>query len=104
MSTIQKIQEWYKSQCDGDWEHMYGVKIETLDNPGWHVIIDLTNTGWEAAPFPHLEHGIGKDAEPEGCDWIICNRIDNIFHGYGGPDKLEEILNHFLEWVTTPQI
>ena len=22
------LQEWYKNQCDGDWEHEYGIKIE----------------------------------------------------------------------------
>ena len=26
---------WYHSQCDGDWEHGNGVKIGTIDNPGW---------------------------------------------------------------------
>jgi hypothetical protein len=28
------LQGWYATQCDGDWEHEYGVSIETLDNPG----------------------------------------------------------------------
>ncbi|MFE2849501.1 Imm53 family immunity protein, partial [Streptomyces scopuliridis] len=29
------LQNWYTQQCDGDWEHEWGVKIATLDNPGW---------------------------------------------------------------------
>ncbi|WP_239135544.1 Imm53 family immunity protein, partial [Actinoplanes derwentensis] len=24
------LQGWYATQCDGDWEHEYGVSIETL--------------------------------------------------------------------------
>jgi len=35
-----QISEWYASKCDGDWEHMYGVRIETTDNPGWLAQID----------------------------------------------------------------
>jgi len=34
-NVMERIQDWYRRQCDGDWEHSYGVKIETLDNPGW---------------------------------------------------------------------
>ena len=32
MSLIRWLEEWYKSQCDGDWEHLFGVEIGTLDN------------------------------------------------------------------------
>ncbi len=35
------LQDWYRSRCDGTWEHSYGVKIDTLDNPGWLVTVDL---------------------------------------------------------------
>lgn len=33
-SLLYRLQQWYHSMCDGDWEHCYGVKIETSDNPG----------------------------------------------------------------------
>lgn len=35
---------WYVRECDDDWEHSYGVKIDTLDNPGWTIAIDLRET------------------------------------------------------------
>ena len=41
MDELQLLQEWYVAQCDGDWEHSYGVKIDTLDNPGWSLKVDL---------------------------------------------------------------
>lgn len=44
---LSLLQEWYKSQCDGSWEHNFGVKIETLDNPGWYLLIDLEDTSLE---------------------------------------------------------
>ena len=34
MNIISKLQDWYFSKCDEDWEHEFGVKIDTLDNPG----------------------------------------------------------------------
>lgn len=38
---IQWLQNWYSSNCDGDWEHDYGITIETIDNPGWNIKIDV---------------------------------------------------------------
>ena len=33
-NMLEWLMNWYESNCDGDWEHSYGVKIESLDNPG----------------------------------------------------------------------
>ena len=44
LSNIEWLQQWYQKNCDGEWEHLYGIEIETLDNPGWHVKIDLEET------------------------------------------------------------
>jgi hypothetical protein len=37
MSCIERIQKWYLEQCNGDWEHSYGIEITTMDNPGWYI-------------------------------------------------------------------
>ncbi len=34
MDTLNWIQSWYYENCDGDWEHSYGMRIDTVDNPG----------------------------------------------------------------------
>ena len=39
MDVLSMVNEWFKSQCNGDWEHDYGITIQTLDNPGWSVDI-----------------------------------------------------------------
>lgn len=36
------IELWFKSQCDHLWEHQNGLKLETTDNPGWLMMIDIT--------------------------------------------------------------
>ena len=98
MNTIKRLQKWYISQCNGDWEHSNGVHLETLDNPGWHVKIDLCDTVLENIDFSIVEYGVGENSEPENNDWLHCEIQNNIFHGYGGPDKLEEIFEKFLDW------
>ena len=98
MNTIQQLQNWYKAECNGDWEHQYGVKVETLDNPGWSVTIDLENTHLEDKPFEEVSYGTGKESDPDDNNWVLCKVVDKSFQGVGGPDKLEEIIHCFLEW------
>ncbi|MBN6041230.1 Imm53 family immunity protein [Amycolatopsis sp. 195334CR] len=28
------LERWFAGQCDDDWEHRYGITLETRDNPG----------------------------------------------------------------------
>jgi hypothetical protein len=93
MDTLQELQRWYQSQCDGDWEHCYGVKIDTLDNPGWSVTIELNETNLADRPFTELQR-----MEHE-TDWIVCRVREAKFEGNGGPFMLDEILRVFLEWA-----
>lgn len=44
MSAITRLQKWFAAQCNGDWEHLNGIKIETTDNPGWWVQVDISGT------------------------------------------------------------
>ncbi len=32
MSEIEWLEKWYKLNCNGQWEHLYGVQIETKYN------------------------------------------------------------------------
>ncbi|MET8161729.1 Imm53 family immunity protein [Sphaerisporangium sp. NPDC005289] len=48
------LQSWYASCCNDDWEHSYGVTIDTLDNPGWHLKIDLVDTPLAGTTLDHL--------------------------------------------------
>lgn len=100
MNVLQQLQNWYFSQCNGDWEHQYGVTVGTLDNPGWILTVDLEGTALSGRPFPESRHGIGVQSEPEGNDWIHCYVNDNKFEGRGGPQKLEEMIRVFLSWAT----
>ena len=52
LSLIEWLQNWYKEQCNGEWEHVRGVTIETLGAPGWLVTVDLAGTPLEGVAMP----------------------------------------------------
>lgn len=97
--TIKRLQDWYISNCDGDWEHSFGVKIDTLDNPGWSIQINLEGTPLEGVKFEEYAYGVGDAAEGSGDNWVCCRVTDGIFEAVGGPTKLDEMLLQFLTWA-----
>jgi len=95
MDMIDWLQKWYLSRCDEDWEHEYGVHIDTLDNPGWSVIIDLSNTEIEDLEIQYTL------TEKSDVDWIGYSILNKTFKGVGGPQKLNSIISLFKEiWET----
>lgn len=98
MSPLEELQKWYRSQCNGDWEHSWGVKIGTLDNPGWELSINLADTNLSDKKLIPYQYGIGKESEPGSEEWIICKVENFAFKAYGGPFKLEEMITIFLKW------
>ncbi|MCA6123259.1 hypothetical protein J6500_15340 [Bradyrhizobium sp. WSM 1704] len=44
MDVISSLCAWYARQCTNEWHEDRGVKIDTLDNPGWSLKIDLRGT------------------------------------------------------------
>ena len=93
MSALQELQTWYLSHCDGDWEHAHGIHIETLDNPGWEVRIDLRDTELANRPFTAF-----SNLDPD-VDWMECHVEEGQFLAHGGAPMLEPILRAFLDWA-----
>ena len=93
MNVFDWLVEWYKSCCDGNWEHSYGIKIGALDNPGWSVKINLNWTDLEEKSFKEIAIDNGDN------DWIFCKVEDKEFRGYGDPDKLNSLIEIFKNWA-----
>ena len=91
------LQNWYKSQCNGDWEHTYGIDLKTLDNPGWLIVIDLLETELENYNFDEVS--IKYSAH----DWINCLVKNGKFQGAGGCFNLLDILHIFRDWVESKE-
>jgi Immunity protein 53 len=90
-------------QCNGDWEHQYGVCIETLDNPGWIVKVDLEGTGLLERSFTAIDEGTGNDSRPEEPKWLACSVRDQQWQGAADESQLERLLTLFLDWAEVRQ-
>jgi hypothetical protein len=97
MTELHRLQAWYALQCDGDWEHEYGITIENIDNPGWTVTIPLAETELESAAFS----SVIDMASP--INWVNCRKTESDrgprWEGSGGPHMLAPILRLFLDWA-----
>lgn len=93
MNNIVWLEEWYKYNCDGWWEHSYGIEIETLDNPGWHVKIDISETDYADLKPKELSQYIANN------NWIKCSINNGVFNGFGDCMKLAMIIQTFKKWI-----
>lgn len=96
MDLLRRLQEWYKLHCDGDWEHSYGITIDTLDNPGWSIRVDLTDTLLENVDFQKIKHG---DPDGKNAFWMDCAKENSQFVACGSVDSLEKLISVFLDWA-----
>ena len=94
---IELLMRWYQSQCDGDWEHQHGVRMGTIDNPGWRLDVDLADT-----------HHAGRTMRPKLLeraedDWVFVEVADDVFRARGGPGNLSELIKEFATFVGKSQ-
>jgi hypothetical protein len=99
MNALARLEQWYTRQCDGEWEHHQGVKIESCDNPGWWVKIELKGTALQSLPFGRVAENVGAGGFQEGPRWLDCHVTDGVWDGAGDETKLEKILEVFLSWA-----
>ena len=99
MSILARLQVWYASQCDGNWEHSSGIVIQSCDNPGWWVKVGLLGTSLVGREFPEVADGVDSRRFPIGSRWLCCRIEDDTWHGAGDETKLEHILETFLAWA-----
>ncbi|MEU0544681.1 immunity 53 family protein [Nocardia sp. NPDC005978] len=93
--VLDWLQSWYAAQCDGDWEHGWGVRIETLDNPGWLVEINLEQTDLEDQKYPR------QQIDRSEHDWVHAWTAGQTFRLACGPRNLTEALALFRVWAST---
>jgi hypothetical protein len=93
LNNLERLQTWYHSNCNGDWEHSYGITVTTIDNPGWSVDIDLTETDLEDREFQPLRIERSQD------DWVFISKTSSKFQLRCGPHNLDECLKQFCDWA-----
>jgi hypothetical protein len=90
---LERLMGWFRSNCDGDWEHQHGIQIGTLDNPGWYLDVSIEDTPQAGSTIPR------KLVERTATDWVAVEVKDNMFRGHGGPDNLSELIDLFVAFV-----
>ena len=86
--------EWFARQCDGDWEHDLGIRIQTLDNPGWAVDILIEGTDLEGALVDWVK------SEESELRWLHWRSTGLMFEARCGPRDLERALATFEAFAT----
>ncbi len=94
LEPLAALQAWYASQCDGDWEQQHGIKIGTLDNPGWCLMVDLTGTILADRSF----NDVKVRGDDDG-DWCDCRVRGRVFEAFCGPGHLGDVISVFLAWA-----
>jgi elongation factor P hydroxylase len=92
--TLNWLQAWYAAQCNGEWEHSWGIKIDNIDNPGWIVTIDLRETELFEKAFEKL------NIKRSELDWIMCFVKEAKFEIRCGPKNLTDALEIFRKFAT----
>jgi hypothetical protein len=92
-APFEQLQDWYAAQCDGEWEHDYGVDIGTLDNPGWRIRIALAGTALAPRELERIHIARAET------DWVEAWLEDGGWHAACGPLNLAEALGLFLAWA-----
>ncbi|WP_193213787.1 immunity 53 family protein [Luteolibacter marinus] len=89
--------DWYEAQVDGAWEHRHGLKLESLDNPGWLLTVDLMHTDLNGQTMADLSEGCSPDGHPVAPNWIHCRIADGRFLGACDPRQLPRLLRVFID-------
>ena len=100
--SLMWLMRWYLAECNDDWEHSYGVKIDTLDNPGWTLKIDLRETSFHGRPFTKVERGEPAEDLEEWRSlgsWCVAEVREDQFEAACGPLDLALAIQIFRDWV-----
>ena len=93
MEILDWIQDWFKNNCDGNWEHGEVIQITTLDNPGWEVEIDISNTSIATMNLEWILNEKSKD------DWYGVKIMNQKFIAAGDAGKLKFLLGLFKDMI-----
>jgi hypothetical protein len=95
---LEWLENWYASQCDENWEHNHGIKIETTDNPGWSIEINLIDTNVNSSEIAWVL------IEPNEYEWLGYKVENGYFDAFAGVHKLNLLIKIFKLLVDNGEI
>ena len=97
-TELEWLNRWYLKQCDGVWEHAFGITLETLDNPGWRLKVDLQGTDLKKKDFKTISKNLDEIETQH--DWWVCKVENSVFDASSSGSHLFTILSAFRRWAT----
>jgi hypothetical protein len=92
-TSVERLLKWYAARCDGEWEHTTRVSIGTIDNPGWSLFVDLSDSYSTLPSFTRV------NVERSAVDWYQCWLQGSKFEAACGPQNLEDVVSTFCNWI-----
>ena len=102
--NLQTLVDWHQRHCDGSWEHRCGIRLETLDNPGWLLTVDLAGTELESEGMTEVREGLGPSGHPVAPCWIHCFVKDQKFLGACDPSQVDRLFEVFERFARRPAV
>ncbi|EDP72128.1 hypothetical protein FBALC1_13542 [Flavobacteriales bacterium ALC-1] len=93
MEILDWIQDWFKANCDGDWEKDEVIQITTLAAPGWEVEIDISRTSIANLEIKWILNEINRH------DWYGVKVKNQKFFAAGDANKLTFLLDLFKQMI-----
>ena len=90
---LKWLEKWFFFNCDGDWEHDYGIDIIHKGSL-WEVKIDLCNMAFALDGMPLFEE------RKSPSDYFRYTIENEFFIGEASNDNLEKLLKVFKTIVT----
>jgi hypothetical protein len=73
-----------------------GIKIGTIDNPGWRITINVWGTELQDIPFEEVSHGLSEEEEI----WWHRKKEKSSFQAACSPTNFNKVITIFNEWVS----
>ena len=93
---LKWLEKWFDSQYDGNWEHNEGIKIKTIDNPGWSINIYFSDN--------NIIDKLPVLIEINESRWVSYSISDGYFKAYGGIYDLNILIYIFKLFIDTSDI
>jgi len=92
--SLHPLTQWFMNHCDGDWEHDLGIRVQTLDNPGWALDVRIEDTELE-----------GRTADwsrrDDDSGWLHWRSTGVMFEARCGPSELGAAIEAFILFASS---
>src|SRR5687768_11597382 len=105
MTDLDWLAAWFQRESSEAWLREHGVRLDSTENPGWWLRVDLAGTSLESRAHDGVLFYEGEPARDEagqvvvvgkpghsytrcGASWFVCGIDERVFHAAGDAARL----------------